>query len=165
MLSTPQHFWRNLPGRVLALPAARRCLKDSRKPFRLPAWYVAMIALLAVGPVACSGPEMPELHPVTGKVLWADGQPLAGGSVQLNSPENSMLIINGAIGPDGTFALATVKEGTRVEGVPIGSYHVTLVPPMGEDQMAQPPIRLPEPVSVAPGGNELTLELPAAVRQ
>ncbi len=126
------------------------------------------VAALAAG---CGGngnqPDFPDLHPVTG-VVTKGGAPVSGGVVQFNPvPDSSEFLINSEVGPDGAFSLSTVRttdtDGERKRGVAAGQYKVTYTPNVA-DQTAgyQPPITLPEPVTVEPKDNDLKIELPSA---
>jgi hypothetical protein len=65
----------------------------------------------------------------------------------------------GEIQPDGTFTLATVVGDDVVPGAKPGQYRVTVVPRMGEDQSATPPIELKSTYTIEPGGGPLTVQL------
>ncbi|MDR3664266.1 MAG: hypothetical protein P4L86_28445, partial [Mycobacterium sp.] len=67
-----------------------------------------LLLLLALGGCGGPGPSLGTLYPVTGQVLLADGKPLTGGSVQF-IPKQGGLPASGKIGPDGTFALRSLK--------------------------------------------------------
>jgi hypothetical protein len=64
-------------------------------------------------------------HPVKGKILLGDGKPLTGGRVYLVPEELTALQAQGDIGPDGTFALATLQPG---DGAAPGTYKVRIEP-------------------------------------
>jgi hypothetical protein len=69
------------------------------------------------------GPYSGALYPVKGQVLLADGQPLAGGSVQF-IPARGGLPATGTIESDGSF---TLKSKSR-EGAAPGEYKVRVEP-------------------------------------
>jgi hypothetical protein len=62
-------------------------------------------------------------YPVTGQVLLADGNPLAGVSVQL-VPTQGELPASGTISSDGTF----IQVGSAREGAALGEYKVRIEP-------------------------------------
>jgi hypothetical protein len=131
-----------------------------------------LFCLFAVGLLSgCGGsggkqPDFPDLHPVKGTVTRG-GAPVKGGAVQFApDPARPDFLINSEVGPDGTFALSTVrttdKSGERKSGAPAGSYKVTFTPPLGDQTAggAVNPIELTKPVTVTAGNNDLTIELP-----
>jgi hypothetical protein len=88
------------------------------------ALLVATLSLL--GSHGCGDPNTVaslKVHPVTGKVLLADGTPLKSGQVVLVSDERGMEF-SGTIGPDGTFAIKT----NYGDGAPEGKYSVRIDP-------------------------------------
>jgi hypothetical protein len=94
------------------------------QPLTLISWAAALLVATGCGG---EGPYSGKLYPVQGRVLLADGQPLAGGSVQF-IPSEGGLPATGEVGQDGTFSLKTFK--TR-EGAAPGRYKVR-VEPSGE---------------------------------
>lgn len=128
---------------------------------------IAVVSLLCVYS-GCSGSKQPEfdaLHPVTGKLQRA-GQPLVGGSIRFNSiPEKQEFIVNGLVGPDGSFTLTTVRttdsKGERRPGAPAGEYSAIYMPESKDQTVAyEPPITLPQKVVIEAKDNSLTLEVP-----
>lgn len=83
--------------------------------------------LLAATGCGGEGPYSVKLYPVRGRILLADGQPLAGGSVQF-IPSEGGLPATGEVGQDGSFSLKTFK--TR-EGAAPGRYKVRVEPSGG----------------------------------
>lgn len=82
--------------------------------------WAALAAVLSV--TACGGSGGPELHPVSGSLLF-DGQPADGATVVFhqagtgpNTPKPSAVA-----GPDGGFTLRTYPHG---DGAPAGEYVV-----------------------------------------
>jgi hypothetical protein len=132
------------------------------------AWIVIASAAVVAG---CGGdgdqPTFPDLVAVSGVVL-RDGKPAAGGSVRFTpDPDRPEFLINSEVGPDGRFALATVRttdtSGERKPGVPPGTYLVTYTP-MVADQTTTgwaEPIELPESVVISEKEVDLKLILPA----
>ncbi len=69
-------------------------------------------------------------HPVTGKVLLANGQPLTGGRVVfVPSGGKSVLQASGNIGSDGSYKLETSADA---DGASEGDYRVRIEPPSAE---------------------------------
>jgi hypothetical protein len=62
---------------------------------------------------------------VKGQVLLRDGRPLESGRVVFVPQEPPALYANGEIGPDGRFALSTLKPG---DGAAPGRYKVRIEP-------------------------------------
>jgi len=84
------------------------------------------VAVLAGIPGCGSGDGPPSVtvYEVTGKVLLKDGKPLGGGHVYF-VPVDGAMAPEGAIGPDGSFALVTSRSGA---GAPPGEYKVRIEP-------------------------------------
>lgn len=116
-------------------------------------WIFVVFAIswtvLALG---CGGARLPNppTLPARGAVLGADGKPLTGGTVELRASTPNAPTVIGEIQADGTFTLATVFDGRRVEGAPEGEYRATVFPPMGRDQSVRP-IRLTATLTVKAG--------------
>jgi hypothetical protein len=72
--------------------------------------YVGLVALAAAG----CGPSAPELHPVTGRVVFKDGRVIEGAMVEFVS-ENGFGA-RAKTGPDGRFELATDGRKGAVKG-------------------------------------------------
>lgn len=115
------------------------------------------LALLAVTSIGCGGKS--ELQPVKGKVVYNDGQPVAGGSITFNNSEKQ-LSASGDIASDGTFAL---KFGDQ-QGAPAGTYKVVVIG--GSDTYGAPPtvaaiygdpVHTPLTQSIAEGQTDLTI--------
>ena len=64
-----------------------------------------------------------QVYDVKGKVLLADGKPLAGGQIYFVPKGDLPITPSGEIGPDGTFSLVTGGSG---EGAPPGEYKVRI---------------------------------------
>lgn len=90
---------------------------------------------------------------------------MTGGLVEFRSTLNPEWTTIGRIENDGTFKLATMSGGQTSQGALSGAHRVTIVPPPddAQQQSAQPPITLPDPVQITPGeNNHIELRLPAA---
>jgi hypothetical protein len=124
----------------------------------------SVVLVLAVL-VGCSEPkvqgDLPDLHPVKGKVVRA-GQPVSGGEIRFTADGiGNDWVINAEVGADGTFELRTLhalsmKKGT---GAPAGTWTATYSPPLKNNQ-APVPVRATKPVTVAAGSNDVVVELP-----
>ncbi len=67
------------------------------------------------------------LHPVSGKVTLPDGSPTAGSMVVFEGNVGGQAIsARGDVGPDGSYSMSTHAPG---DGVPAGSYRVSIAPP------------------------------------
>jgi hypothetical protein len=134
----------------------------------------ALLAAALLGTSGCGAGGASDLktYPVKGKVVRKDGRPFPGGAITFRAVANPSLTATGAINEqDGTFELHTlVVAGSRnqkLPGAPAGEYTVLVIPAMGKDQTASPPISVQKPSTVkAEGGNEFTItaELRKALR-
>lgn len=118
--------------------------------------FLPALLLLIAG---CGG----NLHPVNGRVHYADGEPVTHGRVILETPGPTG--IWGLVRPDGTFTLGT---NTPDDGVPAGTYNVYLentdtFPPAGSTENFTP-----QPLVHSKYGDPktsgLTLEVPVKVQ-
>jgi hypothetical protein len=122
-------------------------------------------ALLGVA-VGCSRePAFPKTYPTTGKVVYRDGRPMEGGSLQLTTASDPLLRVVGEIKNDGTFTLRTVKENAHGGGVPLGEYKILVQPPAlesggGVQGKSQPAISLPDTFKVEAKENTFHIVLP-----
>ncbi len=117
------------------------------------------------GSTDSSQPTFPDVHPVKG-VVSRGGAPVNGGSVRFNpDPDRLEFSVNSEVGPDGTYALTTVrttdKQGERKTGAPTGKYKVTYTPPLGDQMTAGRLniVELPAPITVNAGDNDIPIEL------
>jgi hypothetical protein len=118
-------------------------------------WLAAV--MLAAG---CGGPKPPDTYPAGGKVVYADGAALTGGTVEFQAQAAGAPSAVGEVGKDGAFALYTLFNGSKVAGAAAGRYRVLVIPPFGADQAVQP-VNLPDVYTVQPGtGNDFTLSVP-----
>lgn len=86
---------------------------------RLAAAAVALAAFAA----GCGA----SMNPVSGKVTLPGGQPVPGGMVVFEGQVGGKTIsARGAIGPDGSYTMSTNTPG---DGVPAGTYKVSIAPP------------------------------------
>jgi hypothetical protein len=120
--------------------------------------------------VGCqSGPAPPKTYAARGKVVYQDGKPMPGGSLELTTTDDPLLRVFGEIGTDGSFSLTTVKDNMRVDGAPAGQYRVMVQPPMVRDprgglesaHKGVPAITVPQPLRIEAGDNlNLKIEIP-----
>ncbi|QDU63314.1 hypothetical protein Pan216_41920 [Planctomycetes bacterium Pan216] len=94
-----------------------------------PRLVILAAALLAVP--AC-GPAGPTTWPVTGKVVFPDGEPVAGGIIEF-SPRDKGQNARGKIATDGTFTLTT---GDRA-GAREGPHGIIVMQHMIDDRLAK----------------------------
>ena len=87
-------------------------------------WGITILAALWTGfLVGCSSDEF-KTYPVTGRVVFADGSPLAVGKLYVETRNKKYGLGIGAPGnirEDGTFEIRTYKPG---DGAPVGEYVV-----------------------------------------
>ena len=106
-----------------------------------------LIGLLIVSGMAGCGPRRPAAtYPVSGKVVFADGAPLAtGGTILLESiAAGGQPVYNarGAIAADGTFRLSTFDEG---DGAVAGKHRVLVQAKRDSDDFVKRGI-IPKPI-------------------
>jgi hypothetical protein len=129
---------------------------------------IATAALAALFLVAgCKGDKaLPKTYAVTGKVVHADGTPVAGGLVHFKPQGDDAVTTSGMIGTDGSFTLSTLIDGQKVSGATEGPHTVTVLPPQEQDRGAArgrsaQPVELRDTFTVkADGENHFTITLP-----
>jgi hypothetical protein len=126
--------------------------------FRAGAAGLLAVALAAGG---CRPSGMPRTYPAGGKVVYAGGRPVKGGSIQLTSAADPSLRVVGTIGEDGRFTLSTVKDKDTAAGAPEGEYQVIVFPPLTGDHKGAPPMPVSRPCKVEARDNDLQIELNA----
>ncbi len=105
--------------------------------------------------------DLPELHPLTGKVLRG-GTPVAGGLLQFRpDPDSSTIVVNAEVNPDGTFEAQTTHAVSqkKAKGAPAGKYRMMYLPPSTEQKSTNAPTQLPQVVTVNAGPNDVTVEV------
>jgi hypothetical protein len=122
--------------------------------------YLAFLTTILVFSPGCGGPAIPPTYAVTGKVVYKDGTPLAGGMIEFQPAGQPSLKTTASVEKDGTFTLSTLVEGqTRTAGAVEGEHRVVVVPSRGEDQKF-PAIRvLTSKYTVKPEPNEVTIRI------
>jgi hypothetical protein len=123
----------------------------------------ALVLTVAVAGCGMHGPSV-GVHPVSGKVLLANGKPLTAGTIHFEPIKTPGLKATGKIQPDGTFTLSTHMEG---DGAAEGENRVYVEPdaPFGGagKKKASPPFPFeymdeessPLVVTIKPGTNQL----------
>ena len=121
--------------------------------------FATVLALAAALLMGCdNGPPPPAVYPTTGVVLGTDGSPARGGMVEFRQTEAPYFVATSPVAPDGTFRLAAIVEERRLDGVPEGSYRVTVLPDFSgsaQDQHLTQPVVLQEPISVSAAANNI----------
>ena len=84
----------------------------------LRGWFVVGISLAVIAVAGCGRSG---LHPVRGRVAFADGSPLATGRVVVSYGDGKAS--SGSINPDGTFRVGTLKQS---DGMRPGTYRVAV---------------------------------------
>jgi hypothetical protein len=132
----------------------------ARTVFLTPPVVLSILLLGGVPGCSKSKAEGPKLYSVKGKIVFKNGEPLKGGTVQFQSLAGSSLTTMGEIKKDGSFALYTLVENkTKSAGAPEGQHRVIVIPPMSEDQVLEE-VTLTQPiVSVEPKENHFTIEV------
>jgi hypothetical protein len=124
-------------------------------------WPGVLAAALALC-LGCrpAGTPPPKTFPVHGRVVFSDGQPLAGGAVEFRQSDPAAPISTGEVRPDGTFTLSCIVGTTKVDGAVPGTFQVTVMPQQAADQSGGRPIPLAKPYTVKDdGGNEFTITI------
>jgi hypothetical protein len=92
------------------------------------------LLLLTAALLGGCGPGGPKTHPVKGKVVTAkadDLKLLAGQAVEFQSTAEPETRAFGQIGPDGSFALSTYRQGVSLPGALEGTHAVRLMVDVG----------------------------------
>jgi hypothetical protein len=133
--------------------------KSNRAPCVLGLLFTA--AALAAAGGGCGGkekPPPPKTYPVTGKVVYADGKPMKGGTIEFRSVADPTLTMMGDIGDDGTFSLRTLHDNAKLSGAIEGEHRVTILP-QSKDQTT-PPIQLTQTFKIkAQDTNQISIKL------
>lgn len=91
---------------------------------------LGLVALCLISIAGCESPVA--THPVTGKVVLANGTPVGGGIIKFRttSQEGETVKAHGQIQADGSFELTTFDEG---DGALEGDHEVILFSPATSD--------------------------------
>jgi hypothetical protein len=84
----------------------------------LRGWFLVGISVAVVAVAGCGRSG---LHPVRGRVSFADGSPLLTGRVVVSYGDGTAS--SGSINPDGTFRVGTLKQS---DGMRPGTYRVAV---------------------------------------
>lgn len=127
--------------------------------------FLPLLAGFVLLPLGCSPADsFPELHPLTGTVT-RDGKPVAGGGIIFipDAVNNSSLVVNASVNPDGTFEARTEHTGraglTTRPGAPVGRYKAIYHPP-GDGSKMGLEIEIEPRVTVEAKANTAPLVLP-----
>jgi hypothetical protein len=102
--------------------------------------------------------ERPVTHKVTGKVIYKGGKAYSkSGAIEFRHETQSGATSIGEIQSDGSFELRTVTAHHRLVGALEGAHFVTIIP-VSPNQDIQP-ILLAKKYAVAPGDNQLIVEI------
>ena len=105
-----------------------------------------LLLFIALSLVGCDDDGRRKTYPVSGKVVFANGSPLPGGTVMCvsDSKYGDALSARGSINEDGTFVLGTYEED---DGAVEGRHVVALIPPAppNHNPDAGPPPRMIHP--------------------
>jgi hypothetical protein len=121
-----------------------------------------LLSLLVLGGCSDRGAQF---WPVQGKVVYQDGQPLPGGTIELESKDNSTLTAVGTIAADGTFRL---EEGALSGGYRVAIHAAEPIDPDELDDKTPPPLLDAKyediyqsglEITIEPKANELTIEV------
>jgi hypothetical protein len=139
------------------------CLPTRRHQSRhvAPGTVPAVLALvLALGLAAGCTPkaQLPKLVPVRGKVVFRDGGPLTGGTIQFQSQQRLDVVASSVIGADGSFELSSFISGARAPGAVPGLHRVIIEPPFAKGSQSAPTIP-PQEITVTEGENSLTITI------
>ncbi len=115
------------------------------------------LLLAAAGLAGCGGGDLPKTYPVSGKVVFAGGKPLAGGAVQLRLNSDPSKAASGEIKADGTFSLHTIVGNKKLAGAVEGEHDVSVIPLMGEDQKLIEVRVKQSPIRIEPKENSITI--------
>jgi hypothetical protein len=104
-------------------------------PGRCGIGLAAAFLLLAGGCGSKTDEDLPPIYQVSGKVVFQDGKPYRGGSIELRAKDDSEKYrMFGRIDSDGEFMLQTIGGKQPVDGAFSGEFYVTVIPDQGEDQ-------------------------------
>lgn len=138
----------------------RATAKKNQRHNRRRYYGMSAIAALIVLVAGCGRTDGPKTYPVTGQVVFKQGQPLRGGMLQFQSLDFPNVTTVGEIKPDGSFSLYTVAGTTKLPGAVPGKHQVTVIlPPNKRNENI--PVRLSQQVVVkADDTNAITIKLP-----
>ena len=103
-------------------------------------------------------PTPPKVYPVKGKILLANGEPVAGGIIKFHPKTKLGAEASGEIGPDGSFELTTIVKN---DGALPGSYTVSVDPYFKGGRPSKVPASRVPPKFLAPATSGVTAEVEA----
>ncbi len=112
---------------MMNFKGVRRAVADPGRRTTLALRICYTLAVVCLTLAGCSGRPRP--YPTSGKIVFADGQPLAGGRIEVRSLEHA-LVARGAVAKDGTFELTTYAPG---DGAVAGEHQVLIVQKFAAD--------------------------------
>jgi hypothetical protein len=130
------------------------------------ALFAASLAAM-LGCSSDSGVKWPKLHPAKG-IVKVGGVTVSGGEVHFRPEDTNIRDFNirSEVEADGTFTLTTAhsQDGKkeRKPGAPVGKYIVTYSAQQNDQTTGRTamPVESTQPVTIAPGENNLTVDLP-----
>ena len=128
--------------------------------------------VLLVGMIAGCGGDNDKTYPVTGVVVWADGQPaseLRGANIELQLIDATARKVSphGEVQADGTFTLGSYRQD---DGAAEGDYRALVMPQKSQDAEGPHTVYIMDPqfenydtselkVTIEPKANEITLRV------
>ena len=100
----------------------------------LRGWFLVGISLAVIAVAGCGS----GLHPVRGRVAFADGSPLPTGRVVVSYDDGTAS--SGSVNPDGTFRVGTLK---MTDGMRPGTYRVAVKDAYVEEVKDGRPVAVP----------------------
>jgi hypothetical protein len=120
--------------------------------------FAAVVFLFFIEGCSKSLPAARELHPVKGKVVWADGSPVRWAIIRIEPLDPAIgNEATGTIRQDGTFGIATYSRSGN-DGAVAGEYKVTIERYQGPEAKPQDVAQIPHKYSEA-STSGLTLKI------
>jgi hypothetical protein len=118
----------------------------------MPRGLITLVALALAGSAGCGSGS--KTYPVNGRVVFKGGKAVTDGRIQFQSTSNPEVRAVGEIQPDGTFSLATHKDGKSIRGAVEGQHKVVV-----ELERPAAVVVLATPYTVEPRENNFTIEV------
>ena len=125
--------------------------------FRVLSGFIGLIVLVAAGCSSSAG--LPQTYPAGGSVVYKDGSPMKGGTVEFSTSSDPLLRVVGQVREDGSFTLNTIKDRTRAAGAPEGEYQVIVQPPLVGEHKGVVPITMSKSYRVETKDNQFHIQL------
>jgi hypothetical protein len=139
---------------------------ESRRNLPSRMRQLGMLSTLAVSMLSMASgcpkePKMPETYPVRGKVVFSDGQPVPGGTVEFECEADPRIITRCSIESNGQFSLTSYNGVARREGAMTGPHRVKVSPPPSliNGKLPFPQKVFASSFTVEPKENEFTLTI------